>query len=85
MVEECEICFKQYSKKELIRHIRISHKGVRYSCDETGCEKLFTNKNNLNKHKKVTHGNGNEKFKCDLCDNQTHLDGSLELELPISR
>ena len=62
---QCNECDKEYkARRELNRHIKEKHEGIKYACDQ--CNYNATQRSSLKMHKRNSHDG--IKFFCDACD-----------------
>ena len=74
----CDKCEnKVYSQPGDLRlHNQVVHQGITYACDL--CEKVFTRKQTLTRHKAIQHQRIEKKHKCDLCVAAFHTSSHLK-------
>ena len=62
----CYICSHVYASNfSITQHINVKHKGLKYTCSFTSCDKTFNTKQSFNTHEKMH--KYNYLFSCDKC------------------
>ena len=74
---ECQHCGKHMSPTSLHRHIKSTHEGVKYNCEQ--CDFQASRQDHLRRHMMVKHGG--LKYVCQKCDKQFCKQKSLKIHV----
>lgn len=73
----CNLCgINQQSEKAATFHANMHNKSVNYYCEDGNCDKIFFNKNIMQRHMVKDHGDN--VYKCELCENSYKSPASLK-------
>ncbi len=69
---ECEVCGKMFSRKDNLRrheeiHVAKAQREKAFSCSEPNCEAAYYREQDLKRHLRTTHSEGQEEHRCDEC------------------
>jgi len=65
----CDLCEMLFAARANLERHRITHTICnRFECDVDGCEKKFTRKDHVNRHKREVHEKLPGKYRCEQCD-----------------
>lgn len=74
----CEICAKSFKLDILLKSHLLIHKNFKHKCSQ--CEKIFSNKRNLNAHMNSMHRNV-KPFKCETCAKGFAMNSNLKTHI----
>jgi hypothetical protein len=96
--QKCDICLREYSGSQLLKHVTNVHKIVdvekltwigdlrnlkkNLKCEQ--CERCFYNLNSLSRHVKMTHGESKKLLSCDHCKKQLQTRCNMERHMLLA-